>query len=250
MGRSFKTERPGSFPGIRPSSKSPTGIIPVGRFLENTMESQLDIGLKIGKISGSYITDLSLSNVTTQKPASTGTLAALDIRGFEVTYNLLSFSKGLNGFLTDLTVELEGAKVDLQLSKSKKQPAAPAEKTSSQPFFLPEQLPRIHVKDTSVYLRGADYGTAFEGIDLETRRSRALATSIRLNVSDWSWTHPNLFDGKAPLSVEIAYSREQLIVKQLVIGATQVVEYVQVGLSALVKAIQWRKCSIQTSHWA
>ena len=46
------------------------------------------------------------------------------------------------------------------------------------PIFLPELLPRIRIDDTSVFLRGSDYETAFKGIALETRPRRQMTSII------------------------------------------------------------------------
>jgi autotransporter translocation and assembly factor TamB len=211
----------------------------IKRFLESSIESQLGMRLKIGGIGGSYITDLSLKDVTTLQPAPSGPLAAIEMKRLEMGYNPLSFLKGLNGFLADATVVLKGAVFDIDISGQEEISTIPDEKAPLQSFFLPDTLPRIRVKDTSVYLRGPGYGTAFEGIDLETRNPRLRATDIRLRVSQWSWTHPNLQDGKAPLDVELEYSRKKITVKNLSVDNHRLTEDLQVGLESLPEILSF-----------
>ena len=203
------------------------------RFLENSIESQLGMEVAIGNIDGSYITDFEVINVTTLKPAPAGTLVSLELRRLRVSYNLLSFLKGLNAFLDDAAVELESARLELDLSRQDADPPPPPEADAIGPVFLPELLPRIRVDDTSVFLRGSDYETAFKGISLETRPRRQKTGIIRLRVSEWSWTHPAFQAGKTPVSAEIEYTAEKITAKRLMLGGSELVEFVQIGLKSL-----------------
>ena len=205
----------------------------IQRFLENSIESQLGMEVAIGNIGGSYITDFEVANVTTLKPAPAGTLVSLELRRLRVAYNLLSILKGLNAFLDDVAVELEAAKLELDLSRQDVSPPAPPEADSMEPFFLPELLPRIRIDDTTVVLRGSDYETVFKGIALETRPRRQMTSIIALRIAEWRWVHPQLQAGKTPVSAEIEYSAEQIAAKQVMLGESELAEFVQIGLKAL-----------------
>jgi autotransporter translocation and assembly factor TamB len=209
----------------------------IQRFLEDTIETHAGIRVDIGNIDGSYITDFVATNVTTLEPAPVGPLIALELRRIRVAYNPLSLMKGLNSFLADTTIELEGATLELDLSRSQKVAEIPPGPGSSRSFFLPEQLPRIRIQDSSVFLRGSDYGTAFKGIDLVTGHAQLLTDAIRLRISEWSWTHPDLQDGNTAVTAVIEYSKEKLMVRRLMTDNREMVEIAQIGLSNLPEII-------------
>jgi autotransporter translocation and assembly factor TamB len=205
----------------------------IQRFLENSIESQLGMDVTIGNIDGSYITDFVVADVTTLKPAPAGILASLELRRLRVSYNLLAILRGLNAFIDDAVVELEAATLVFDLSREDVSPLAQAETDSTGPVFLPELLPRIRVDDTSVYLRGSDYETAFKGIALETSPRRQMTSIIRLRVAEWSWIHPAFKPGKTPVSAEIEYSAEKMTAKRLMLAGSELAEFVQIGLKTL-----------------
>jgi autotransporter translocation and assembly factor TamB len=205
----------------------------IQRFLENSIESQLGMEVTIGNIGWSYITDFEVANVTTLKPAPAGILVSLELKRLRVSYNLLSILKGLNAFLGDAAVELEAARLEFDLSHEDVNPSTPSEADSVGPIFLPGLLPRIRVDDASVFLRGSDYETAFKGIALETRPRRQMTSIIQLRVSEWSWVHPDLQAGKTPVSAEIEYSPEKIIAKRLMLGGSELAEFVKIELKAL-----------------
>ncbi len=203
----------------------------IQKFLENSIESQLGMKVAIGDIGGSYITNFEVHKVTTLKPAPAGILVSLELRRLRVSYNLLSFLKGLNAFLEAAAVELESARLELDLSREGGGPPTPPEADGMGPIFLPELLPRIRIDDTSVILRGSGYETAFKGIALETRSQ--MSGIIGLRVAEWSWTHPAFQAGKTPVSAEIEYTSEKITVKRLMLGGSELVEFVQIGLKSL-----------------
>jgi autotransporter translocation and assembly factor TamB len=203
------------------------------RFLENSIESQLGMEVAIGNIGGSYITDFEVANITTLKPAPAGILVSLELKRLRVAYNLLSILKGLNTFLGDAVVELEAAKLEFDLSRPDASEPALPEAESSPSILLPPLLPQISIHDTSVFLRGSDYETTFKGISLETRPRRQMTGIIQLRFSEWSWTHPAFQAGQTPVSAQIEYSKEKITVKQVMLGGSQLAEFVQIGLNAL-----------------
>ncbi len=205
----------------------------IKRFLENSIESQLGMDVAIGTIGGSYITDFEVANVITSKPASVGTLVSLELRRLRVSYNLLAILHGLNAFIGDAAVELEAARLEFDLSREDVSSPTPPQADSIKSFFLPELLPRIRVDDTSVFLRGSDYETTFKGIALETRPRRQMTGIIQLRVSEWSWTHPAFQAGKTPVSAEIEYTAEKITAKRLMLGGSELAEFVQIGLKDL-----------------
>ena len=205
----------------------------IQRLLANSIESQLGMEVAIGDIGGSYITNFEVNKVITLKAAPAGALVSIGLKRLRVSYNLLAILQGLNAFIDAAAVEIESAKLELDLSREGGDPPTPPEADAMGPIFLPELLPRIRIDDTSVILRGSDYETAFKGITLETHPRRQMTGIIRLRVSEWSWTHPAFQAGQTPVSAEIEYSAEKITVKRLMLGGFQLAEFVQIGLKTL-----------------
>ena len=209
----------------------------IQRFLEKSIESQLGMEVAIGNIGGSYVTNFQVTDVATQKPSPSGTLVAIELKRLRVAYNPLSILKGLNAFLGNAVVELDAAKLKLDLSRGKVDSPIPPKADSPEPIFLPELLPRIHIEDTTVFLRGSDYETAFEGIELVTRSRGQMSRTIQLRIREWRWFHPKMHPGKTPVTAEIEYSAENLAVHRLMLGKTMLAEFVQIGLKTLPETV-------------
>jgi translocation and assembly module TamB len=209
----------------------------IQRYLENWIEAQFGMRVDIGHLQGSYISELVVTNVTTLKPAPAGPWVTLELRRLRVVYNLFSFFKGVNGFIADAAIELEGANLKFDLLRGKRISASPSTSESSPSFFLPRQLPRIQIREAAVVLQGSDYTTAFRGIEAETRHSHRLTRAIQLRISEWSWAHPDLQDGNMPVSAEIEYSAEKMTVRKLMLGERELAEFVQIWMQALPEAI-------------
>ena len=205
----------------------------IQQFLEDSIASELGIRLEVGKISGSYITTFEMANVATLKPAPVGPLVSMEWRRLSVSYNLFSLFRGLNGLLADATIELDGARLIFDFSPKDQTAITPVETGPPQPFFLPEILPRIDIQDTSVSFRGSGYETAFKGIELEARHSHGKLSTIALSIAECSWSHPDLQNGKMPLSAEIDYSAEKITARRVMTGGKELAEFVQIGLKAL-----------------
>ncbi|MGD9362918.1 MAG: hypothetical protein PVH85_28905, partial [Desulfobacterales bacterium] len=209
----------------------------IQKLLESAFESQLGMEVDVGNIGGSYITDFEVSDVTTLKPAAAGSLVSLELKRLRVSYSLLSFLKGLNAFLGDVAVELDAAKLELDLTRQDATQPAPPAADSMGPVFLPSMLPRIRIDDTSVFLRGPDYETAFKGIAIDTRSQQIADTTLQLQVAEWSWSHPTVRAGKTPVSLEIEYTAEKVTIRRLMLGESELAESVQIGLKTLPQTL-------------
>ncbi len=205
----------------------------IKRFLEDSIESRLGMDVTIGNIGGSYLTNFEVADVTTSKPAPVGTLVSLELKRLKVSYNLLAIWHGLNAFIGDAAVELEAAKLKFDLSRADDSSPPPPQTDAMESFFLPGLLPRIRVEDTAIFLRGSAYETAFQGISLQTRPRRQMTSIIQLRISEWSWVHPVVQAGKTAVSAEIEYSADKIKAKRLMLGGSELAEFLQIGLQAL-----------------
>ncbi|MBT8367371.1 MAG: hypothetical protein KJP23_21980, partial [Deltaproteobacteria bacterium] len=209
----------------------------IQRFMEDSIESQLGIRLKVAAVGGSYFRDLVVTNVTTVKPAPGGPLIALELKRLRVAYNLLSLFEGIDAFLAAAAIELDGASLKIDLSPRREISQVRPKSDLASPFFMPDRLPRLRIRDTSVLLLGAGYATDFIGIELKTVDARPTTSTLQLGILQWSWNHPDLQDGQTPVSAVIEYSRNHIAIKNLTLAEQQIAESVQVGLKALPESL-------------
>jgi hypothetical protein len=208
----------------------------VKRLLESSIESNLGIRPAIGGIDGSYVTNLEVTGITLMKPAKGGKLVGLRIQRLRADYRLWSLMKGIEAFIADMTIMLEGARLEFDLSSRPESPATTDSPDQTQSIFLPEVLPRIHIREVTVSVRGSGYETTFEGIELETRET-ASTGELRLRVGEWRWIHPYLKDGKTSLSAVIKYENGALAVGPVMLGGGTLAEYVRFELGKWPSAI-------------
>jgi autotransporter translocation and assembly factor TamB len=211
----------------------------IQRFMEDSIESQLGIRLNVATVGGSYFKDLVVTNVTTVKPAPGGPLVALELKRLRVAYNLLSLFEGIDAFLAAAAIELDGASLKIDLSPRRDTSEVRPKSDLASPFFLPDRLPRIRIRDTSVFLQGAGYGTDFIGLELHTVDDRPTAGTLQLRMLQWSWNHPNLQARQIPVSAVIEYSRDHIAIKNLTLAEQQMAETVQIGLKALPESLSF-----------
>jgi autotransporter translocation and assembly factor TamB len=206
-------------------------------FMEDSIESQLGIRLNVAAVGGSYFKDLVVTNVTTVKPDPGGPLVALELKRLRVAYNLWSLLKGIDAFLAAAAIELDGASLKIDLSPRPETSQVPPKSDLASPIFMPDRLPTIRIRDTSVLLQGAGYRTAFIGVELHTVDARPTASTLQLRMLQWSWNHPNLQGGQTPVSAVIEYSRDHIAIKNLTLAEQQMAESVQVGLKDLPESL-------------
>lgn len=204
----------------------------IQRYVEALFASQLNIRVAVGDIVGSYISDLEIHDIKTLGPSHSGPLVSLTLRRVRLAYNPVSLLKGLDGFLTDAAIGLEGARLELDLSRQGADSPASPKKGSAQSVFLPDTLPKLHIEDSSVFLHGQDYETSFRGIELTTPPSLE-KNSFHLEIEEWGWKHPDLQEGKTQVTTDIQYSRERLIARRLMLGRHDVAEFFEIGLERL-----------------
>jgi len=210
----------------------------IQKIVQDLAESRLGgIRVTIGSIDGSYFRDLEIHDVVTVPPAPSGPLVGLSVGRLKVTYNVLSIFKGVNGFLADTTLNLEDARLDFDLSRHQENPSNQSGAISSPSFFLPEVLPRVRLQNMAIFLRGSGYETSLKGIDLQTRRSEEMSSTADLRIAQWTWHHPVLRDGKVEVTAEIYYSKEQISVRQIMVGRKEFAEFVKIDLKKLPEAI-------------
>lgn len=125
-------------------------------FAEHTIAENLGLQISIGNLGGTYLSDLELRNIKTVKRLSDGPLTDLQFRRLTVTYRLVDVLKGLPLFLAGAAIELEGARLSVDLTGDTD--SAEEEKMPGG-LWLPPNLPQIRIQDCSLEIKGTDYET-------------------------------------------------------------------------------------------
>ena len=180
--------------------------------------------------AGSYFSNLEIQNVTTVKRPVDGLLTDVQLRRLKLTYRLWDFFSGLPAFLAGSAVELNGARLSIQLTGETQAGQAP---DASPGFLLPPRLPGIRIQDSFIRVNGSGYETFFEGISLTSDSAQPGASRLRLQVAQWSLEHPALRDIAVALQADLVYSRESLRVENLLVDQQMLVKSAVVGLPGL-----------------
>jgi hypothetical protein len=205
-------------------------------FLAEAADTRFGLRLRIGEISGSYIGGLTLADVATRQPSETGSLVSLDVKRLHLSYSLLSLLGGVEAFLAGTTLDLEGAVVAVDLTRKHE-----SAKSSKTVFFpAPASLPRIHIRDTTVRIRGSGYVMDFKGIALETRRRDGAAVTLALEVPEWRWKCPPLKEGVTSVGAEMTYGSKALILTRLDLGKGGFSAHGELGLDGEGRAFPFR----------
>ncbi len=186
----------------------------IATFLTETVETRFGIRLVIGEISGSYTGNLTLADVATLHPSETGPLVSTDVKRLHLSYSLLSLLGGVEAFLAETTIELEGAVVVVDLTRRSES----AESKESGFLLAPPSFPRLRIRDTAVQIRGSGYEMDFKGIAVESRRSDGAAVALTLEVPEWRWKCPPLKEGATSIAAEMTYGPKALILTRLDLG--------------------------------
>jgi hypothetical protein len=200
-------------------------------------QSDLGLHLALGDISGSLLADLELADlqISTIEPADTPLKAA--IANVRLSYRLIDLFQGIDAFIGGLTIELDRPLVSIDLSR----PSSEAQPGDAREAFggLPEMLPRVSIHAGQLDLKGDGYGSRFDGIMLSSLAGSGKDANVfEIEVKDWRWHLPPLRDGQVDARVRVDVEPSgRLIVHQLALNRTVVVEKGQVDLSQLPRSL-------------
>lgn len=196
-------------------------------FLERTVAANLGLQISIGQLGGSYFSNLEIQNVTTVKRPAGGLLTDVQLGRLKLTYRLWDFLGGLPAFLAGSAVELNGARLSIQLTGETPAGQVP----DAGPGFLPPPgLPQIRIHDSYIQVNGIGYETIFEDISLTSGSAQSGTSRLRLQVAQWSLKHPGLRDISVALQADLAYSGKSLRVENLLVDQNLFVKSADIGL--------------------
>ena len=170
---------------------------------EHTIAENLGLQITIGNLGGTYFSDLELQNIKTVKRLSEGPLSDVQLRRLTVAYRLTDVLKGLSVFLAGAAIELEGARLSVDLTG---ETDSAEEEKPPDGFRLPPNLPQVRIQDSSLEIKGSGYVTRFNGISLSAGFSQPAGTRLQLHAAHWSLNQPALMPIAAELHAELLYS--------------------------------------------
>ncbi|MBW2440278.1 MAG: translocation/assembly module TamB domain-containing protein [Deltaproteobacteria bacterium] len=204
-------------------------------FAERAIAENLGLQISIGNLGGTYISGLELRNITTVKRLANGPLTDLRIRRLAVTYRPLEGLKGLSAFLAGAAIDLEGARLSVDLTME----TGAAEEESTGGFWLPPDLPRVRIQDSSLEVKGPAYETRLNDFSLSADATRPAGTRLQLRASRWSLNHPAMRPVSAGLQAELLYTRESLRIDKLALDNQVLVKSATIGLDRLPDQISF-----------
>ncbi|MBU0673999.1 MAG: translocation/assembly module TamB [Proteobacteria bacterium] len=126
----------------------------------SAVQAKLGMEITVAAVSGSFIRDLRISGLRTTRPAPDGPLVSIGANTIQARYSLPLLFHGFDSFLSDLRLELDGARVEMDFARTQGQNATPPSPASN---FL---LPIIRAQNTLIDLQGPEWSVLLSGTDL------------------------------------------------------------------------------------
>ncbi len=202
----------------------------VSAYVERAFAAETGLQVKIGDLGGTYFSNLEIKNVTTVSQPSAGQLAGIEFKNLTIAYHLTDLLKGLPEFLASTSVDLRGASVSIDLSADR---VSTETEDTITGFQLPQRLPRVHIHESRIQVKGVGYDTLLDGISLQIRRVEPAGSRLKLNVAAWHLDHPKFRKIVSAAEADIFYSGGRIILEKLVVGKQSLVESVVVDLNGL-----------------
>jgi autotransporter translocation and assembly factor TamB len=206
-------------------------------FLERIVASNFGLQVSIGRLGGTYFSDLEIENVTTVKRIKDSAISFLELRRLKIAFSLSDLLKGLPAFLAGAHVDMEGAFLNIDLTRPSDSDKAHEAPTG---IPLPPQLPQIGIRNSSIRIQGKNYQTEFKGILLTARNQNLSTSRIQLRVSEWSWSHPDLRDAAIDFETDLLFAGERVTLTKLLVGKQSLVESVTIDLSGLPEQLPFQ----------
>ncbi len=132
------------------------------RLVIQAVEKELGLEVTVEKITGSYLGDLRLTGVRTVKTSENRMLVSIDARVIDASYSLRQLWHGVDAFVGGLGLELDGARVVMDLSRD--WGGAGGQEDSPSAALV---LPVTRARDSRVELHDRDWDLTLAGMDLE-----------------------------------------------------------------------------------
>ncbi|GAB4264553.1 MAG: hypothetical protein Kow0092_16310 [Deferrisomatales bacterium] len=207
----------------------------LARLAATGLRSALGVEVSIEGVQGTYLTDLEIVGLRTRVPNPDGPLPSLAWTRLRVEYSLPSLWRGIEAFLARTRIEVDGARVEVNLAAPSSGPAP----ESSGRVALPRALPAVRLRGGAVRVRLPEGSIDVQGLSASAERAPSGGTRLELRAEAFSWDHPRLRPGAAPLEADALYTGEAVTVTALALGGRPLVERVRVELDKLPESLSW-----------
>ena len=138
--------------------------------------------------------------MSAHEEAGSGPLATFEVARIGARYDLAALLRGKEAFLDSLDVTVEGARLDLDLTRPPAAGSKPAEKPAGG-SSLP-RLPKLTVRDSRVRMRGQGYTLEADGLHIAIAGAdQGREQAVEIKSARFSLRHPALREGTVSLSI-------------------------------------------------
>jgi translocation and assembly module TamB len=193
--------------------------------IRETIRAQLGLDVSIGRVSGSLVADLEIDDVQTVGPPADGPVRSLSWKRLRLRYSLRSLLEGLPSFGGGAGLDLEGLRLQVDLSR---EPASSAPGPTFASFS--PRLPTLSIRDAEVGIRAADFNLILDGLRLDAGKASPEGQPLHLYVAEGRWSHPRIRSGTGSISAELNLSAHAVRMDRLRINGEPLVEGLRLEL--------------------
>jgi hypothetical protein len=176
----------------------------------------LGLDVTITTLGGSAIAGLDLGGVSLRGEAGVGPFVSFEAARIGARYSLPALLRGSEAFLDSLDVTVEGARLEVDLAKSRADSSKAAE-PPTEAISLP-WLPRLRVRDSQLQVRGRGYALDAGGLQGTVAKSaQGREQAVDIKAERFSLRHPSLREGVFSLAISGSCAP-----RRLTIGTVQV----------------------------
>ncbi|MEW6742138.1 MAG: translocation/assembly module TamB domain-containing protein [Planctomycetota bacterium] len=173
------------------------------RALVEVLRASFDIEISLDRVSGTYLDSIELSGFSTPQRVQGTTVAVPRVRASYSLPALLTRGPWLEA------IEVEGAKLDIDLREVASRSAAAGEAV----FEMPDWLPRLQVKDAAFFIEGTGFALSIAALDLSAWREPGAAEDrLELDLRDVSISCAEFQKKLAQLTARLRYAAPGVVV--------------------------------------
>jgi hypothetical protein len=194
----------------------------LGPIIVRGVHRMLGLHATIAAVEGSAVAGLSLKGVSARGEAGVGPLVSFAAERISARYSLMALLRGTAAFVDSLDVTVEGARLDLDLTR-------PAGEPPGRPSLPP--LPRLTVRDSRVQILGQAFTLLAEGLQgTVARADESQGQAVELRADRFSLRHPVLKEGALSLAIAGRYSPRRLTIAAAQVNGEPLVERASLDL--------------------
>ena len=197
------------------------------------LRQSLGLHATIAQVGGSVLAGLELQGVSAHGEAGSGPLAAFEAARIGAHYDLAALLHGKEAFLDSLDVTVEGARLELDLTRPPSAGSELAEKPAENQIggaAFP-RLPRLTIRDSRVRVRGQGYALEADGLQGAVGRADAShEQALEVRSDRFSLRHPSLREGVVSLAIAGRTAPRRFAITGLLVNGESLVERAELAL--------------------